>query len=115
MGARFTAADASSGRSGAHCRHPPTEIRMKYRTPLSLLAAACLVSALAACDRRDSHPPDESRTTHTDIEPAGTAGDASLPADSGTPDDRCPGMADQQLRDCMQAEENAREGRDIRQ
>lgn len=88
---------------------------MKHRTHLALLAATCVMFALGACDRRDSHPPDESRTTHTEIEPAGTAGDASLPADSGTPDQRCAGMEDQQLRDCMQGVESAREGRDIRQ
>ena len=88
---------------------------MKHRTPLALLAATCVTFALGACDRRDSHPPDESRTAHTEIEPAGTAGDASRPADSANPDERCAGMEGQQLRDCMQGVESAREGRDIRQ
>lgn len=88
---------------------------MPHRLLPSLLAASGLVLALAACDRRATHPPDESRAAHTDIAPAGTAGDAALPADSGTPDDRCAGLQDQQLRDCMQDVQGAREGRDIRQ
>ena len=88
---------------------------MKHPTCMSLLAATCMVLALGACDRRASHPPDEARSAHTEIEPAGAAGDASMPADSGTPDNRCAGMEDQQLRDCLEGVESAREGRDIRQ
>ncbi|MBJ6979383.1 MULTISPECIES: hypothetical protein [unclassified Luteimonas] len=88
---------------------------MNARFPLSLLAAACLLLALGACDRRVTDAPDESRAADTEIQPAGTAGDASRPADSANPDARCAGLQEQALRDCMEGVDSAREASDLRQ
>lgn len=77
--------------------------------------AACALLALAACDRRVTYPPDESRADTTDVQPAGAAGDASRAADSSNPDERCTGLENEALRDCMAAMDAAREAADIRQ
>ena len=77
--------------------------------------AACALLALAACDRRMTYPPDESRAATTDVQPAGAAGDASRAADSNNPDERCTGLEGDALRDCTAGVEAAREATDIRQ
>lgn len=82
---------------------------MNQRILIHFIGAGCLALALAGCDRRDTHPPDESRAADTDVQPAGTAGAATRPADSGNPDGRCGQLAGDELRDCMAREEAARE------
>jgi hypothetical protein len=77
--------------------------------------AAGMVLALSACDRRDTYPPDESRAASTQVQPAGDAGDASRPADSTNPDERCARLEGQAQRECRERVESAREATDIRQ
>lgn len=84
--------------------------------PLSLLAALGLAFVVSACeDRRDTHPPDESRAASTDIAPAGDAGDASRPADAANPDGRCDHLQGEEQRTCMDRVDAARDASDVRQ
>ncbi len=74
---------------------------MNPSKPLACLAL-CAVLALAACDRRDAYPPEESGTTTDQISPPGTeAGHVTAPDASRTGGDRCQGLAGDALQECI--------------
>ena len=74
---------------------------MNPSKPLACLAL-CAVLALAACDRRDAYPPEESGTTTDQISPPGTeAGHVTAPEASRTGGDRCQGLAGDALQECI--------------
>ena len=81
---------------------------MKHRHPLACLVL-CAVVVLAACDRRDTHPPEESRTTTDQVSPPGVqAGHVTAPApnsaerDGRAGQDRCAGLTGDALQECTQ-------------
>lgn len=73
---------------------------MHPRTPLACLAL-CATLALAACDRRDTNPPEESRTTTDQVSPPGVqAGHVTAPDPSRSGGDRCLGLTGDALQEC---------------
>lgn len=74
---------------------------MHARTLPACLALCALLAAAGCEDRRDTHPPDESRAADSVMQPA-DAGQVTRPPDQGTADQRCEGLDGQALRDCTQ-------------
>lgn len=73
---------------------------MKSRT-LALSLPLFGLLALGACDRRDAHPPEESRTTTDQVTPPTVEGGHVTAPDAGSPgDDRCAGLTGEALSDC---------------
>lgn len=66
-----------------------------------LCAGLCSLVALAACDRRDAYPPDESRSTTDQVTPPGVEGGLVDAPDADRADDsRCAGMTGEALQEC---------------
>lgn len=71
---------------------------MMHRTTLASLALCALVAA-SGCDRRDTHPPDESRAADTTMQ-AADGGVVTRPADQGPVEQRCDGLEGTALQEC---------------
>ena len=73
---------------------------MPHRNALACLAL-CATVALSACDRRDTHPPEESRTTTDQVSPPGVqAGHVTAPDEARAGQDRCAGLSGEDLQAC---------------
>lgn len=72
---------------------------MTART-LVLFALLFPLLALGACDRRDTDPPDESRTTTDQVTPPGVDGGLVDSSDAQPGDDRCAGLTGEALSEC---------------